>query len=177
VRRFELVEPVFGKKTRNFWPDGRAVRHHQQWTEFVQSAHYAKAGLSCTTCHDPHERRVPGMLKLKPGEKPNTLCLGCHTDLRGDQALKAHTGHDPAKEGAVCVECHMPKLVANEQPMQLRHHGASIPNPRKTLLWGSPNACNLCHHDKAKHDTPQRMIDAMTKWGIPPMPIRVKMAE
>ena len=177
VRRFVLVEPVFGKKTRNFWPDGRAVRHHQQFTEFVQSAHYVKAGLTCITCHEPHERTGQGMLKLKAGAKPNDLCLGCHTDLRGDAALKAHTFHDPAKEGGVCVDCHMPKLVSNEQPMQLHHHGTSIPNPRKTLLWGSPNACHICHHDEAKNDTPQRMINAMQTWGIPPMPIKLKLGD
>ena len=174
VRTFELVEPAIGKKTANFWPDGRALKHHQQFTEFVQSAHFVKAGLTCLACHTAHERTHEGMVALKPGDKPNGLCTRCHTDLRGDDALKAHTFHDPAKEGARCVACHMPKLVSNEQPMQLHHHGASIPNPRKTLLWRAPNACSLCHNDPAKNDSPQRMIDAMAKWGIPPRTIRLK---
>ena len=48
------------------------------------------------------------------------------------------------------------------------------PSPNKAILWGSPNACNICHNGKAKNDSPQRMIDAMKKWGIPPMPIKLK---
>lgn len=178
-RTFDLVEPTIGKKNKNFWPDGRALKHHQQYTEFVQSAHFTKAGMSCLACHTNHERKGEGMLTIEPTQHPNDLCTACHENLKTHEALKKHTGHDPLndkeKEGTVCVDCHMPKLVANEQPMQLRHHGASSPNPYKTLLWDAPNACNMCHHDPAKHDTPQRMIDAMAKWGFPPMPIKVKV--
>jgi len=174
VRVFEPLEPTIGAKSGAFWPDGCALSHHQQWTDFVGSAHYTRAGMSCTSCHEPHARQAPGMLKLKAGGKPNDLCVGCHTALRGDEALKAHAFHDPAQAGGACVECHMPRLVSNERPLQLRFHGASIPNPHKTLLWGAPNACNLCHNDPAKGDTPERMLDAMKKWGVPARPIRTK---
>ena len=173
LRKFELVEPTIGKKTGRYWPDGRASGHHQQFNEFIISPHYAKAGMTCTTCHESHATRPIGVRQIREGQKPNDLCLACHEDLKGDAALKKHSFHDPAKEGAVCIDCHMPKLVTNEQPLQLRHHGASIPNPRKALLWAAPDACSLCHYHKAKGDTPQAMLDAMVKWGIPPQPIKI----
>jgi len=169
LRRFEPVEPKIGQKDKNFWPDGRALKHHQQHTEFITGAHYVKAGMSCINCHDPHK----GGIRVPQGGTPNDLCTACHEDRKSPDALRKHTHHDPTREGAVCVDCHMPRLVSNEQPMQLRHHGASIPNPRKTLLWGSPNACNICHNDPKKNDTPQRMIDAMTEWGVPPPVVEV----
>ncbi len=179
LRRFELVEPTIGTTGKNFWADGRARKHHQQFTEFVQSKHYTRASMTCIACHTNHERKTDGMLNIEADQHPNAVCTQCHEDLKGDPALKDHTFHDAAdekeREGTVCADCHMPTFVRNEQPMQLRHHGASIPNPRKTQLWGTPNACNMCHDAPAKNDTPQRMIDKMTEWGIPPMPIEVKV--
>ena len=179
LRTFDLVEAVVGKKTGRFWADGRSSSHHQQYIDHVQSKHYTRAGMDCLACHTHHERKGQGMLALEPGQRPNELCTQCHEDLKANDALKAHTGHDPLddkeKDGTICVDCHMPKIVANEQPMQLRHHGISIPNPRKTLLWGTPNACNICHNDPATNDTPQRMIDAMTRWGFAPPAIKVKV--
>ena len=143
----------------------------------MQSAHFTKAGMTCISCHDNHATTPEGVLRLKPGQTANDLCVACHTDRKGPEALKAHTFHDPTKEGAVCIDCHMPKIISNEQPMQLHYHGASVPNPRKTQLWGSPNACSMCHNDPAKNDSPQRMIDEMTQWGIPPRPIDISARE
>jgi len=167
--KYAFVEPTIGKDASRFWADGRSKGHHQQQIDFVTSAHYTKAGMTCISCHDP---MAGGLLKLKDDQAPNDLCLSCHTDLVEAAALQKHSGHDPTKEGALCVGCHMPKIIKNEQPMQLHHHGASIPNPRKTLLWGTPNACSICHNDPAKNDSPQRMIDAMTQWNMPVPPVK-----
>jgi predicted CXXCH cytochrome family protein len=164
ARSYDLVEPVFGKKTGDFWPDGSALSHHQQYTEFIGSAHYREGGMTCTTCHDPHHRKRYGMLKAEVQD--NELCLPCHARFREKKQLIAHTHHDPDKEGSRCINCHMPKVISHEQPLQLRHHGFSKPNPLKTVVWGAPNACNLCHTDKEK-DPPEKMAAAMEKWGIP----------
>ncbi|MFC1805910.1 multiheme c-type cytochrome [Planctomycetota bacterium] len=173
-RRFELVEPTIGKKAKRFWPDGRASSHHEQFIEFVTSAHYVKAGMSCLACHENHATTESGVLK-DYGDHANALCVHCHENRKGDEALHAHTFHDPQGTGSVCVDCHMPKLVSNEQPFQLRHHGASKPNPNKALLWGAPDACSLCHYHKDKGATPQTMLDAMKKWGIEPLPIKIEV--
>jgi len=170
LRKFAPVEPTIGKQTRNFWADGRAVKHHQQYTEFIKSSHYTRAGMTCVTCHEPHGLSLTG--KLGTHSRGNGLCLGCHSDLKGEKPLAAHTHHETKGKGSICVNCHMPKLISNEQPMQLRHHGMSKPNPLKTIAWGSPNACNICHNKEK--ETPRQMVDAMKKWGIEPMPVRPK---
>ena len=174
IREFELVEPTIGKKTSRFWPDGRASGHHQQFIEFITSAHYVKAGMSCISCHENHASRKGGTLEQFQ-DHPNSLCLHCHENRKGDEALHAHTFHDPKGTGAVCVDCHMPKLVSNEQPFQLRHHGVSKPNPRKAIAWGAPDACSLCHYHKEKGSTPKAMLDAMIKWGVEPLPIKIEV--
>lgn len=130
--------------------------------------------MTCISCHENHASHPIGVRLLKDAQQPSDLCLACHEDLESDAALKKHTFHDPAKEGAVCIDCHMPKLVKNEQPFQLRHHGASKPNPRKALLWGAPDACSLCHYHKQKGDAPKTMLDAMVNWGIEPPPIKIE---
>ena len=171
LRKFAPVEPTIGKQTKNFWADGRAVKHHQQFIEFIKSSHYTKAGMTCVTCHDPHDLSLGS--KPDVDEKGNGPCLSCHSELDGDKPLAAHTHHDTKREGSLCVNCHMPRLISNEQKMQLRHHGMSKPNPFKTIAWGSPNACNICHNKEK--ETPQQMIDAMKEWGIKPMNVRKAM--
>lgn len=73
---------------------------NQQYSEFIQSKH-AAAGLTCTTCHDPHNTTgIHGQLR-----KPvNEQCMDCHKDTVKDMASHAPT----APEGATCATCHMP---------------------------------------------------------------------
>lgn len=58
---------------------------NQQYSEFIQSEH-AAAGLTCTTCHDPHNATgIHGQLR-----KPvNEQCLDCHKDTVKDMATHA----------------------------------------------------------------------------------------
>ncbi len=170
VRFFDLAEPEIGKKNKNFWPDGRALKHHQQYTDFIKSTHFTKAGMTCMSCHDPHGGAEHGMLKKGLGSEQ--VCLGCHGNLAEAQALQQHTRHDPKSTGSQCVSCHMPRIVTNAVPMQLRHHGVSIPNPMKTIVWKSPNACSACHSDPAREETPQKMAEIMKKWGVELIGIR-----
>jgi predicted CXXCH cytochrome family protein len=77
-----------------------AAGRNQQYSEFIQSKH-SKVGLSCVTCHDPHNTvGKPGQLK-KP--LPD-LCLDCHAAKIKDMATHAPS----APEGATCATCHMP---------------------------------------------------------------------
>lgn len=73
---------------------------NQQYSEFIQSKH-STVGLSCVTCHEPHDMSTnPAQLK-----KPvNDLCLGCHAAKIGDMAKHAPN----APQGATCATCHMP---------------------------------------------------------------------
>lgn len=73
---------------------------NQQYSEWLQSTH-AKNGVTCVTCHEPHNNsKNPAQLK-----KPMTeLCLSCHSKTIEDQAT--HAPKAPA--GATCATCHMP---------------------------------------------------------------------
>jgi formate-dependent nitrite reductase cytochrome c552 subunit len=73
--------------------------------------------------------------------------------------------------GSVCINCHMPKIVANETPVQLHHHGFSKPNPLKTLRWGSPNTCTICHGGGEKLEMVEKMITAVREWGMDLLPV------
>jgi Zn ribbon nucleic-acid-binding protein len=71
---------------------GGFVKHHEQWDELVSGPH-KNAGVSCTTCHDPHKRTIWN------GDAIVKNCTQCHTD----QVNKVnHSG------ATSCLDCHMP---------------------------------------------------------------------
>ncbi|MHB1458176.1 MAG: cytochrome c3 family protein [Armatimonadota bacterium] len=73
---------------------------NSQYSEFITSNH-SKMGVSCTTCHDPHDTTTnPAQLK-----KPvNELCMDCHKEKIVD--MVTHAPSAPAD--ATCATCHMP---------------------------------------------------------------------
>jgi len=73
---------------------------NQQYSEWITSKH-AQNGVTCVTCHDPHNTsKNPDQLK-----KPVTeLCLGCHAKKITD--LATHAPKAPAD--ATCATCHTP---------------------------------------------------------------------
>jgi predicted CXXCH cytochrome family protein len=73
---------------------------NSQYSDFIRSKH-AQVGLSCVTCHDPHDTTTNADQLLKP---VNDLCLGCHAAKIKDMAT--HAPNAPA--GATCATCHMP---------------------------------------------------------------------
>ena len=73
---------------------------NQEYSEFIQSQH-SKAGLSCTSCHDPHGTTAIRAQLKKP---INELCMGCHAAKIKDMATHAPT----AAADATCATCHMP---------------------------------------------------------------------
>ncbi len=57
-------------KAAGFYDSGK---HHQQYQEFVQSAHYQKQVMSCSGCHSAHAT------KARPsGIVAKDSCAGCH---------------------------------------------------------------------------------------------------
>ena len=54
----------------------------------------------------------------------------------------------PAKAGASCFECHMPKRTYMQIDPR-RDHSIRIPRPDLSDKLGTPNACNQCHTDKS----------------------------
>jgi len=69
------------------------INHHAY--RLRQSLCYIKGGITCSTCHDPHQplKKDPRLAGIV------TICLGCHT---------RHTASND------CVRCHMPSRRAQD---------------------------------------------------------------
>lgn len=82
-----------------------------------------RAGLQCSTCHEPHGRRDQESLRrTAAGEQP---CYGCHTDKRGPFVF-----NHGAVAAADCASCHEP-------------HGSS--NPKMLKRANVAQLCLECH--------------------------------
>lgn len=115
----------------------------------------------CTLCHDPHapdDRTLTARLETPAGD---AVCTGCHTKYASVAAQRAHTHHDPAREGGRCVACHMPKKEMTLDARLGRYHRIGSPDdPMK--LRDRPLECALCHADK----TVGAILDDMDRfWG------------
>lgn len=142
----ENFVPVPKTDPKAWWPDGSVRLHRQQWIEWKESKH-ARAGVICTTCHDPHEATTKFQTRLSQ----NNLCLGCHSNVSTD----AVSGHAPiggtTRQHADCVGCHMSRVGKSaEAGDEVVHHFRMIA-PVATLTLGGgdvskqPNTCNVCH--------------------------------
>jgi len=117
--------------------DGQILDEVYVYGSFLQSRMH-QAGVTCSNCHDPHslELRAPG----------NGVCLQCHLEDKYDST--EHHFHAPDSAGAECVGCHMPaKSYMVVDPR--RDHSLRIPRPDRSLHFGTPNACNLCHDTRS----------------------------
>jgi predicted CXXCH cytochrome family protein len=95
--------------------------------------------VTCSNCHNPHS------LKLKA--EGNALCAGCHAPQTYDTP-KHHHHQQADSTGAQCVNCHMPATVYMGVDAR-RDHSMRVPRPDITAQIDAPNACNMCHTDRA----------------------------
>jgi len=112
----EHVKPtVMGPKESKYWPDFKHPKsHHQQYPDWVKSAHYRneKQLLTCFDCHDMHggtghERA----LVADPHEPDTQLCMNCHgaTIVSTAQHTLNMVGVTHGAATASCIDCHMNK--------------------------------------------------------------------
>jgi predicted CXXCH cytochrome family protein len=118
--------------------DGRANELIHNLVPIMQS----RCGpISCTKCHDPHGRGIPGEL-YKPIDNDWT-CTQCHDDIGAN--LTAHTKHKAKSTGSRCVNCHMQRMIIEGGHGWTYDHTISIPSVINTDKHGTPNACRSCH--------------------------------
>jgi len=120
-----------------YFADGQIEDEVYVYGSFLQTKMY-QAGVVCKDCHEPHSGKV--------FVNGNALCYRCH--MASEYGERKHHHHDPAKEGASCVECHMHErtyMVIDPR----RDHSIRIPRPDLSEKLGTPNACNQCHQDKS----------------------------
>lgn len=77
---------------RSIAAKGGFTKHHEQYDEFITTAHYNNQNMSCTDCHDPHKRTVWS------GDSVIQSCSSCHS---GATTMKHNAAAD-------CQSCHMP---------------------------------------------------------------------
>ncbi len=159
LEHYGLDQPVPGETTASHWPDGSSRAHHQQAMDYRHDLHYTKAGMSCTSCHDPHGRPHPGETHLPA--RDDSLCLSCHEWTTAQ--IAEHTHHDPEDAGSTCIECHMPKIVNHAEKLELRSHTRWSPDPDQSWRTGMPDACTRCHDDR---DQEWAALWSWKWWGL-----------
>ncbi|MEE9369515.1 MAG: ammonia-forming cytochrome c nitrite reductase subunit c552 [Pontiella sp.] len=126
---------VISYEDPDFFADGRDLGENYTQTGWEANACAISGQLECIHCHTSS-----GRFRFK--DEPNKSCLPCH-DKRVENIL-AHS-HHPAEAKISCVDCHMPMTA--QAHMHRSDHTFRPPSPAATLEFGSPNACNLCHHN------------------------------
>jgi Flp pilus assembly protein TadD len=120
----------------DFFSDGRDLGENYTQTGWMANPCANSQELECIHCHTSS-----GRFRFK--DEPNKACLPCH-EKRVENIL-AHS-HHPAEANVACIDCHMPMTA--QAHMHRSDHTFRPPSPAASLEFGSPNACNLCHHNK-----------------------------
>jgi tetratricopeptide (TPR) repeat protein len=116
-----------------YFPDGQQREEVYEYGSFIQSK-MARAGVTCSDCHDPHSGKLRGT--------GNALCTSCH--LASHYDTSTHHFHPMTTAGALCVSCHMPSrnyMVVDAR----RDHSFRVPRPDLSIRLGTPNPCTGCH--------------------------------
>jgi predicted CXXCH cytochrome family protein len=116
--------------------------------------------LHCAQCHDPHAKDRSEDLARFDTTAGNPLCLGCHAEKKGNDALRAHTRHDPKGAGSACAGCHMPRKNMGLAYGLTRYHRIGSPNDAVRVERDRPLECALCHADQ----TVSKLVEAMESW-------------
>jgi tetratricopeptide (TPR) repeat protein len=129
---FDLV----GFESPDFYPDGRDLGENYTYTSWRVSPCAKSGQLDCVHCHTSS-----GRYRFKDSAQANDACLPCHAATVAN--APAHTHHQAGTVGNECISCHMP--MTEFARMRRSDHSMRPPTPATTLVYNSPNACNLCH--------------------------------
>ena len=123
-----------------FWRDGTARLTAYEYLGVTQSPCVKGGELTCGSCHSMHSGDVHG--QLEPELRGDRSCTQCHDEIARD--VSAHTHHAPESSGSRCLECHMPRMVYGILDVH-RSHRIEVPDVRRDVEAGRPNACTSCH--------------------------------
>ena len=143
------MRPYDAFSRKAFYKDGRFRETTFIVEAFTRSACYRRGAAQCASCHSPHLSDFEhNPTSLKYPDKPNEMCLACHSQYRN--RIAQHTRHAPNTEASQCVACHMPRVV-NALLFQARSHQIEVPSADLTERFGqqdSPSVCLTCHSEK-----------------------------
>jgi Flp pilus assembly protein TadD len=123
----------------DFYPDGRDLGENYTYTQWRLSPCARSGELDCIHCHTSS-----GRYRFKDAAQANDACLPCHEERV--KKAPAHTHHAAGTPGNLCVSCHMP--MTEFARMRRTDHSMRPPTPATTLVYNSPNACNICHTNR-----------------------------
>jgi predicted CXXCH cytochrome family protein len=142
-----------------FWEDGNVRVAGREYNGLIESACFQRGELSCLSCHSMHQSDPND--QLAAAMAGNEACYQCHSSYR--DRLQEHTHHQPASNGSLCYNCHMPHTTYGLFAA-MRSHGIDSPSAAVSARTGRPNACNLCHLDQTLAWTSQHL----SRWyGFP----------
>ncbi|MGM0665796.1 MAG: tetratricopeptide repeat protein [Bacteroidota bacterium] len=122
----------------DFYADGRDLGENYTMTTWEMNKCAGNSDLHCVTCHTSS-----GRYRFS-GADANNACMPCHEDKVNSPAI--HTSFMPDNTVSECILCHMPKT--SFAMMDRSDHSFRPPMPGASVVFGSPNACNLCHEDQ-----------------------------
>lgn len=161
----ELAKFIVNKP--GVWPDGITARqHHQQYQEFLTSAHYTNpfVKVNCFTCHDPHkpagdhqivDSLQVGADKFKVKNDDNTLCLACHATHGPFANITKDMVKDPVGNRAAIAA-------------EVSKHTYHSYDPENANLSGGSGRCTKCHMPKTAITAKAYDIHSHTFEVIPP---------
>lgn len=123
----------------DFYPDGRDLGENYTLASWNMSPCVKSGQLDCIHCHTSS-----GRYRFRK-EMFNNACLPCHEDKVKEPTV--HTHHPAESAGNKCISCHMP--MTSFARMNRSDHSMRPPTPSATIVYQSPNACNICHPNKS----------------------------
>lgn len=147
-RPINATTPLDETVPLRFWKDGSPRLTAYEYQGLTGSECYAESELTCVSCHSGHSGDPEGM--IEDAMRGDAACQGCHSEIE----TQAHAGHEP--DDATCRSCHMPELVYGVMSIHPSHLIRN-PDPGRTVEFGMPNACNLCHLDRSVNWAAEQM--------------------
>ncbi|NWG14003.1 MAG: hypothetical protein HXY20_10765, partial [Acidobacteria bacterium] len=143
----------------------------------LPSRHPVREGkMNCGSCHNVHGSEVAG---LNTSERPNDLCLGCHTSKQGpfvfdhkpvsESCSSCHTPHGSVNnnllkqnEPFLCLQCHEAHFHIGRSgastPVQLPTGGSSNPWGEAGWRRAFGTKCTQCHPSVHGSDLPGQSV-------------------
>lgn len=131
-------------------------------------------GITCASCHNPHEVDEPAFLRDEPVE----LCIACHNNGEDNEGIHhpvqemfeglelieeidpVDGAHFSADEGPNCITCHM-QGIETKNGIRQSHTFHPVSPAGAADIENLQDACTTCHTDIEDPVQMQNLIDSV----------------